>query len=229
MNCLPWIGELEINRFGRMAITGDLADVGFEHVWKAVKSAFAEDVVIELVGCGGVVDVAFLGSTGHSDGSTVHVHLPVADFVEPGPRERVASGLNIFGDGELELRCAGPVRVTAYVPGSGGRASSLDGEDNLERRFFGRCEVFRQSNLTASTTVGRRSGKGECLRAADRHDILACRRAVHTGTLLTWVVAPRSIQGAIVEAAWSKRAGRFHDHMGRNAGCKTQEASNERF
>ena len=211
-----------------MAIAGDLPDVGFEHVWKAVKSAFSEDVVIYVKGCGRVVDVAFLGTAGDGDGSAVHVHLTVSDLVEPGPRESVASRLNVVRDGILKLGSARAVGIAADVASSAGRASSLDGEDDLEGRVFGRLHVFRQSDLTASATVRCASGKGECLRAADGHFILLFRRAVHTGALLARVVAPRSIQRAVVQRIWAVGIGGVHCHV-RRTGCNAKEDSGQCF
>lgn len=62
------VGELQVTTVGDVA--GGLRDVGNEHVGKA-----------------GGVDAA--AATGDLDGGTAHVHLTVAQSVEPGPGESV--------------------------------------------------------------------------------------------------------------------------------------------
>jgi hypothetical protein len=90
-------------------VAGTLAlDVGNSHVGECVEA-------------GSVVRAA-----GDGDGGAVHVHLAVADFVEPGPCHGHLAVGKLLGNCEGELTGSALAAVFLQVCAGRGRAASLD-------------------------------------------------------------------------------------------------------
>lgn len=103
LDVLAWVGEHEISRFGCSAASAWGADVGDEHGRErgALVNREARGLSwgIDAERSDGLsFSVAFLGAAGDGDGGAVHVHLAVADLVEPGPGEGVLARGNALGD-----------------------------------------------------------------------------------------------------------------------------------
>lgn len=116
------VGELDVSALGGGAA---VVDVGDEHV-------------------GETGEVAALGAV-DGDGRAVHVHLAVADVVEPGPGEDGVAAGGVLGDGE--------------VPGGLEGAVAQVGLDDLP----GGAAVVGQRGLAAAAAVGRRALDGEAV------------------------------------------------------------------
>lgn len=71
------------------------------------------------------------GATRDSDGSAVHVHLAVADAVEPGPGEGVFASGDAVRNGEVERVGIGDVGTAGHVAIDIGGAATLEGLDDL--------------------------------------------------------------------------------------------------
>lgn len=127
-NRIAGVREADVDvLWGRAAI-----DIGHEHRREAV--TFGERFGARLV--------TLLATSGHSDRSTVHVHLAVANSVEPCPCQGILACSNAVWDTELESvgnrsSCAAIIKVSGSVD----RASTLNRMDNHPFRVLGRFQV----------------------------------------------------------------------------------------
>ena len=121
-----WLGEVHVFTFDGPAFAGAV-DVGDEDLWEAVEGV--------CLGHGGE---AFRprGVAADGDLGAVHVHLAVADLVEPCPGEEGLTGWSIGGDLELVLVIQ--------------RASTDHGVDDVE----GLALVVGEGDLARATIVG---------------------------------------------------------------------------
>ena len=160
--------------------------------------------------------IALLGSTGDGDGRAVHVHLAVANLVEPGPREHIVASVDAFRNAELECVSTGAGWVFGQVPGGTGGAAALDGVDH-HPLGAGRGRFVRgQGDLARAAAMHGRAGKGERLVDADGHDVADTRGIVGSRCAcfhLAGKVATVGDEGRAVRMA--KGCGRFHDHVRR--------------
>lgn len=120
--------------------------------------------LVTLAGAATVSDVGFedLGTlaplrviastSGDVDLAAAHVHLTVADLVEPGPGNDGLSGRGISRDGVGET-WERVLRVGWEVAGSGDRASTLEGLDDGELRAPARVGIVGDGDLAGSTSV----------------------------------------------------------------------------
>jgi hypothetical protein len=118
--------ELDVGGLGRLA---GAANVGSEH-GRAARE--------------GDRSLALGGATGNVDGGTVHVHLAVANLVEPGPGEDGLAGGGVGGDGEVEAALA----LDGAVANVG-----VDGSE-------GGALVVGEGDLAAAALVGRAADDG---------------------------------------------------------------------
>lgn len=167
---------------------------------------------VDAEGCDGF-GVALLGAAGDGYRGAVHVHLTVADLVEPGPGESVLAGGYTFGDGVLELACAGAVGVASDVAGSAGRAATYDGVDDLPLGAGGWGLVGGERDLARSAAVGGAADKGEGLVDADGHGVACALSCVDTGPLLAGEIGAVGCEGAVVEGGLAVWNGRAHHHV----------------
>ena len=103
-------------------------DVGDEHGGERGRVAAGElgDGEIGSVEGG----VSFVGSASHFDRCTVHVHLAIAHFVEPGPCESVCSRSDACWDGIavcIRVGSGGGIVCSEVTRYALCRATSLDG------------------------------------------------------------------------------------------------------
>lgn len=91
LHCTALDDELARVRHDRVAILGSgtsIANVGLEHVRKRVE-------IVHVV-----------RTTSDFDGSAVHVHLPIANLIEPSPCESgTFGGWELLGDVERQATC----------------------------------------------------------------------------------------------------------------------------
>jgi hypothetical protein len=127
------VGELEVGGVGGAAA---VADVGDEHVREGVEKA------------------RVAGGAGDGDGSALHVHLTVADLVEPAPGENVLASGEILRDVEAVLVGDIGLGVVTHVAGGVlGRAATLDGLDDLPDGILGGVQVSGDGDLAGATAV----------------------------------------------------------------------------
>lgn len=88
LHLLTRLGEANVDAlFGGAAI-----DIGDKHGWVVGRA------LLDRLDTG----VSLARTPLHVDGGTVHVHLAVADTIEPGPSEGVFAILDALRDGEVE-------------------------------------------------------------------------------------------------------------------------------
>ena len=95
--------------------------------------------------------VALVGAAGDFDGGAVHVHFPVADFVEPGPGEGVCARLDALGDGEavgIRVRGRGGVVGSEVTRDAFGGTAAFDGVDDHPGGALGGGVVGGEGDLT---------------------------------------------------------------------------------
>lgn len=221
LNAGARVGELEDTLAGRAGI----GDVGNEHVGK------------------GVVVVVAVRATGDRNGSAVHVHLAVADLVEPGPGESSLTGLELLGDLDrvlldtvvaalaralLAVRAA--IRVGAGgrdVAGSRGGAATDHGVDDLPLGLVSRRGVLvGHGDLARTTTVDGRASEAEG-GVVTSGDLGGRGARVVAGISAT--LAREGIGGAVERAALDLGGavgrGVVHDHVGRGRAEEAQSHS----
>lgn len=186
------VGEFEISAFRGGA---GAADVGGEHIWESVE--------------GGLIPTV----TRDGDGSAVHVHLAVANLVEPGPGEGGLAGWEIVRDLESKLSGAVAVWIGGKVARGVGGAASDDGVDDFERALLGGILVVGDAELAGATTVDGAAEEAQGLGRAERH-LGAAGRVVRTSLHLAWEVAAIAGQGRVVEAVIVVGLWGFHLHVG---------------
>jgi hypothetical protein len=130
---LARVGELEVATFGDAA--GGLRDMRNEHVGEAVGADAS-------------------GATSNLNGGTVHVHLTVAQSVEPSPGKSVRAhwqvwDLNLVALGKRQLGVTG-LNVASLVLGW---AATLNGLDDLPAGALSRVRVRADRDLARATTV----------------------------------------------------------------------------
>ena len=185
-------------------------DVCDEHGWERRRVAARElrHGKLGLVEIG----VSFAGSAGDLDGCAVHVHLTVADLVEPGPCERVCPRSDTLRDRIVVRVRVWSVGILSKITRSiFRRATALDRVDDHP---FGalRCRVVGgERDLTRTTTMYSLAREGQFLCGADGHvgdgsSRVACGFAGEVGT----VGNERAVVGT---AVWG-RSGHHHMRMG---------------
>ena len=128
---LPEVLSRELEIRTALPCSTSVADISDEHVWEGGHIALVEDltvVVAHHLGDGAVVvdEVAFFGGALHCDGRAVHIHLPLADLVEPGEGESIIPGCDLRRDAVLELVGAVAEGVFADVARVLGGTAALD-------------------------------------------------------------------------------------------------------
>ena len=147
-----WSWEEHIDGLGNLTLRAIAcsgaarADVGDEHIREGIEGgliAFHElcDVARHEV----FVFTALGSGRSDGDGGAVHVHLTIADFVEPGPGKNGGASWEIGGDFEgvgigINLS-SGFCRIIANLAFPG--AAAFDGMDHLELAARGGSLVVR--------------------------------------------------------------------------------------
>lgn len=140
-------GEVDVLAFDSLTFTGAV-HVGNEDRRQVVKAdglAVGGSVVGELA-----VLFAITTTSTNIDLGTVHVHLAVANLVEPGPGNESLAVRSVRWD----------LEVVGFVDG----ASADDGVDNMEVVTL----VVRERNLTRTTLVSSTAGHGHLVGLALR-------------------------------------------------------------
>jgi len=106
----PGVLESVVGRLSGLACALG-GDVGNSHIGKCLESS------------------RILGATADIDVGAVHVHLPVADLVEPSPSQSKLTGGKLGGNSEWEL--AGTVGTVGKVASSRSWAAALERVDDL--------------------------------------------------------------------------------------------------
>ena len=188
------VGELNIGAFGGAAL---VANVGDEHVGQSGQSARAT-----------------LGA-GNGDRGAVHVHLAVADLVEPSPGQRVLTSRQVFGNGEVVGIGSSSVGIVADVAsGVLGRAATLNGVDDLPDGVLVGLEVSGDRDLAGTTTVGSTTLELELLGAALGVDVAGTALLVDAIALLAREIGTTGIEGTVVEGSGAIGNGVAHEHVG---------------
>lgn len=192
-------------------------DVCDEHGWERRRVAARElrDGELGLVEIG----ISFAGSAGDLDGCAVHVHLTVADLVEPGPCERVCPRSDALRDGKVVRVRVRSVGIFSKVTRSVFRRATAF--DRVDDHPFGalRCRVVGgERDLTRTTTMYSLAGEGQFLRGADGHVCdgstrVACGFAGEVGT----VGNERAVVGT---AVWGRSG---HHHMPMGCACESSD------
>ena len=154
------IGEFEVaGFFGAAAV----ADVGDEH-WRERGGALCE--------AGGFcVRFSLLATARDGDGGAVHVHLSIADLVEPRPRERVVTGCDAFGDRKLKLTGSVAVWILGKISSDARWATAFDRVDDLPLAVLARLLVGGEGNLAGASAVDSATCEAQSLIRPDRHDV----------------------------------------------------------
>lgn len=161
-------GELDVFGVGGQAVGS--WDVGDEHGGEGgcLSAGKVRDGEVGLV----ERSVSLAGSARDFDRCAVHVHLTVADLVEPGPREGVCSWSDACRNGKtvgIRVRSRGGVVCSKVACHVLSRATSLDRvNDHPFRALRCRC-IGSKRDLTRSTAMHRFAQEGERLRGADSH------------------------------------------------------------
>ena len=198
------VGEL-----GVAALDGGaaVADVGDEEVGAAAEAGAGLRGAADLLGADDV------------DGRAVHVHLAVADLVEPRPREEGLARGGVAGDLEGEGRVADDGAVADVRVDDLERLAAVEGERGLAR----------------AAVVGSAAGDGHAVRLAGSPvgDSLALRRVEEGVVALAREVAAAGAKrvlhvvvdarGVLVELG-AQRRGVLHLHVGRR---QAQEGGSE--
>lgn len=202
------VGEQQVLALDRGA---SVANVGDEHVRAAADGIRdATDLVGSLAGT----------TDGHS--SAVHVHLAVADLVEPGPGEDGVAGGSVVRQGEIVARVTHDRTVTHVRV------------DNLPRV----AAVEGQRSLATAAIMGSVARDGHLVRLArsPSHDRLSLGSADEVVVSLAGEVAAARIErrrhivvdagGVLVElgAEWGRI---FQFHVGLAEGGKANNGSGE--
>ena len=196
-------------------------DVGDEHCWegrRVTPRKFRDRCKVRFVE-GDVVALA--GAAGDFDGGAVHVHLPVADFVEPGPGEGVCARLDALGDGKaVRIRIRGRSGVVGSdVAGDAfGGAAALDGVDDHPGGALGGGVVGRERDLAGSAAVDGFTEERKLLGRTDGHVCDCC--AGVAGGFAGEVGTVGSERAVVGTAVWW---GRGHDHVSMGFGCEESE------
>ena len=198
LDVVTCLREADIDAF----LGGAAVDVCDEHGWEA-RRAFLEFL-------GGALG----GATRDSDGGAVHVHLAVADTVEPGPGEGVFASLDSLWDFEVESVGIGGVRAAGHVAVDIGRAATLERLDDLPLRGLGGLQVGGQTDLTGTTAVGGAADESQRVRLADGDDCLGLGGLEGVVAKLAREVAAVCCQRRVVESVLAIRGGAAHDHVG---------------
>lgn len=197
------IWELDVGALGGGTA---VADVGLEHVGQGREGA------------------GRARGTGDSDRCAVHVHLAIADLVEPGPGEHVLAGGQVLGDVEAVLEGHLQVGVVAQVARSVlGRAAALDGLNDLPDRVDGGLEVSGDGDLAGAAAVDGGALEGQLLGAALGVGVDGAVGGVGDG--LAGVVAAAAFEGAAARAGEGDRVG--HEDVRARGG--NQSGESERF
>lgn len=196
LNGIAGLGELEILALSSGALL--VGNVGNEHVGEAAEDG--RDIAVT--------------TAGDSDGGAVHVHLSVADLVEPGPGEGVLARGEISGKGNIvgvEALCV--VGVLREISRSVGRAATHDSVDDLPLAVLGRSGVGGDGELARTATVDGGALEG---------DRLGLTSVPSVGGLLAVIGSlAREVGASVVERGAvhaSERDRGLHDHVCLSAG-----------
>jgi hypothetical protein len=149
--------------------------------------------------------VGALGRTaGDGNWGAVHVHLAVADSVEPSPSQSVLSSGDAFGHLEAEIGVA--IRVQ-------GGAAALEGLDHLPRGGLGGLEVFCQTDLAGTAAVDGAAFECELHILADGEDCLGCGGLKGVIAKLAGEVTAICRQRRVVESGLAVRGWVAHNHV----------------
>ena len=176
-------------------------DVGNEHLGEVVALGEARGLSF---------GIAFLGSSFDSDGSAVHVHLTVADTIEPSPSKGVLSGRDAVGNGEVE----DGVRISREVPLGIGGASTFERLDDHPVGVLGGFHISSQTDLARATTVNGTAEEAQLLGFTDLKDVGLSRGLEGVGTELAREVTAIRGQRGVVEGAVTVGNRSLHLHMG---------------
>jgi len=227
-----WSWEEHIDRLGDLTLraatcsSAARANVGDEHIWKGIEGSLVALHELCDVACHEVfVFTALGGSRSDGDGSAIHVHLAIADFVEPGPSEDGSASWEIGGNSErvgvgVDFRSA-LCRIIAnnVFPG----AAAFDGMDDLELAARRRSFVVGDRELAGPSSVDGASYEGNGLRRSKGERIAGSLRIVDAGALLTGEVAAVPVERGIVESGLAEGLGRRHLHVCGAEGCESED------
>ncbi len=109
-------------------------------------------------------------ATGDGDGSTVHVHLTVANVIEPSPGKNSLAGREGCGNGEAVSVWIRSRSTVAQVAGSVScRTSSFDGMDDLKDTVLSRGVVISDGDLAGATTMSGLTSELKRLGGSESH------------------------------------------------------------
>jgi hypothetical protein len=189
------VGESVVGTFGGCA-GSDTGQVGDIHVREARLTADNRVGIVTL-----------LLRSSDSGGTTIHIHLTVANLVEPSPGDGVFTGGDTFRNGILELRGTSAGGVVAKVTSSTRRTSTFDGLDDHPFGVLGRLKVGGQADLARTTTVGGATDEAQGLRLTDSHDVAGTFGIVDARALFAREIRAISSQGGVVERRGTVRLG----------------------
>lgn len=158
--------------------------------------------------------VAFGGATGDGDGRAVHVHLRVADAVEPRPGEHVVAGLDAGWNDELVCAGTAAVGIVADIAGCRfGGTATLDGVDDLPFRAGRWRLVACEGDLTRAAAVDGAAGERKCLLGADGHGVTGSFGFVNFRSLLAGEIRAAGFEWTVVEVRLAERCWGLHNHV----------------
>lgn len=166
LNVRSRVRELKVSTVRGLAGVAAAENIGLEHFGERVQE--------------------ILGATraGDRQGSTVHVHLTVANLVEPSPGKSVVTSRQLLGDGEVICVRVDGVSVVTHVAGLVlCRAATLDGLDNSPYRVLVGLGVGSHRNLARTAAVNSTSNEGELLSAALSIHVAGTLEVVDTSSL----------------------------------------------
>lgn len=198
------VREQRVNTFFGVASSVTGIEIGNKHIGQAIHEALSA------------------GRSGNSERSAVHVHLSVANLVEPSPGKSVVTSRKFLGDIKVVCERAGAIGICREVPWSVfGRAATFNGFDYLPNGVLGGLQVSGDRNLARTTTMYGAANEFQCLLAALGVDIAGTSDS-RVGALARKIGAI-TFEGAVVDLRIVIRHGVCHFHVGTGRGDQAGE------
>lgn len=209
VDVLTGVGEADVDAL----LGGAAVDVGDEHGGE-VGRALLDVALLLNIALGGAAAL-------DGDGGTVHVHLTVADAVEPGPGEGVLAFFDTLGNlvGQRAFGAGAALgEVAVHVRG----AATLDRLDDHPLGVLGGLEILGQTDLAGTATVDGGTGEAQGHGLADLGDSLLIGSIVDTAALLAGEVTAIGQQRRVVEGGLAVGSRLGHDHVSVDGGSAEQ-------
>jgi hypothetical protein len=155
------------------------------------------------------------------DRCTIHVEFPVAEFIEPGPGEGVATVRDVRGHRHRKSGSAlVSSRTTGKVTIGVGRAVANNALDNLPLRVLGRLRIGSDRKLTRTSTMYGGTHEGDDL-GCTGIPLVHLGDGIDAGTLLARKIGRG--QWGVIESVLAEGNGVCDNHVCCSTGSKRQK------